>query len=241
MKPTLFLDDGGVINDNALRPEQWQRHVGAFFAPRLGGEPQAWAKANRLVVAALWSGGYVERRFGRADVAFADFERAYAERWLAGMCEQVGIEAPPEDSFVSLLQEASIAITPQVRAAYPGAVSTIQRLYGDGYTLSTASSGASCEIHGTLLGMGVRECFTHIYGGDLVNALKTSPAFYTRIFKNSHVQPETAVVLDGKVEALVWAKAAGAKVVLVGAATQGHIGTVIGELAELPTLLKRGV
>ncbi len=35
-KPVILLDDGGVMNDNRLRGEQWQRLVGEFFAPRLG-------------------------------------------------------------------------------------------------------------------------------------------------------------------------------------------------------------
>lgn len=47
-KPVILLDDGGVMNDNRLRGEQWQRLVGEFFAPQLGGESAAWAEANRI-------------------------------------------------------------------------------------------------------------------------------------------------------------------------------------------------
>lgn len=45
----IFLDDGGVINDNSLRAPQWQMLVGEFFAPRLGGSQPAWAEANRAI------------------------------------------------------------------------------------------------------------------------------------------------------------------------------------------------
>ena len=42
----IFIDDGGVLNDNALRGQQWPGLVAEFFAPRLGGWPKAWAEAN---------------------------------------------------------------------------------------------------------------------------------------------------------------------------------------------------
>ena len=45
----LFIDDGGTLNDNRLRAAQWQRFVGEFMAPRMGGDPPAWAAANRDV------------------------------------------------------------------------------------------------------------------------------------------------------------------------------------------------
>ena len=47
----IFLDDGGVLNDNDRRAPQWQRLVGEFFVPRLGGTHQAWAEANRRTIA----------------------------------------------------------------------------------------------------------------------------------------------------------------------------------------------
>ncbi len=39
---TIFLDDGGgVMNDNEVRGPQWQRLVGEYFSPTLGGAPEA--------------------------------------------------------------------------------------------------------------------------------------------------------------------------------------------------------
>ena len=37
----IFLDDGGVINDNSLRAVQWPRLVGEHFSKRLGGDAAA--------------------------------------------------------------------------------------------------------------------------------------------------------------------------------------------------------
>ncbi|MFQ5795557.1 MAG: hypothetical protein ACE5JP_10975 [Candidatus Bipolaricaulia bacterium] len=42
----LFVDDGGVLNDNTRRSLQWQRLLGEFFPPILGGTPESWAEAN---------------------------------------------------------------------------------------------------------------------------------------------------------------------------------------------------
>src|SRR5215211_619367 len=95
-RPVLFLDDGGVMNDNALRGPQWQRLVGEFFPPLLGGTPDRWAEANRIVVTRLWE----ELPLGetdRVDAAYEAFKRAYALAWLHGMCQEVGVPAPAEE------------------------------------------------------------------------------------------------------------------------------------------------
>ena len=55
MKPAIiFLDDGGVLNDNERRAVEWQRLIGKYLSPRLGGEPLRWAEANRVVFAEQW-------------------------------------------------------------------------------------------------------------------------------------------------------------------------------------------
>ena len=46
----IFLDDGGVMNDNRLRGTQWQRMVAEFFVPKLGGTLEAWTAANYQVI-----------------------------------------------------------------------------------------------------------------------------------------------------------------------------------------------
>ena len=50
----VFLDDGGVMSDNRLRGVQWQRLVGEFFVPLLGGTHEAWANANLVVASRLF-------------------------------------------------------------------------------------------------------------------------------------------------------------------------------------------
>ena len=50
----LFLDDGGVLNDNSLRGPEWLRLIGEFMPARLGGTAEQWASANRVVFSQVW-------------------------------------------------------------------------------------------------------------------------------------------------------------------------------------------
>ena len=54
----IFLDDGGVLNDNARRGPQWQRLIGEFMTTMpfgLGGTAEAWAEANPIVFRNVWA------------------------------------------------------------------------------------------------------------------------------------------------------------------------------------------
>ena len=50
----LFIDDGGVLNDNERRGAEWRRLIGEYLSPRLGGEPPVWGEANRIVGDEQW-------------------------------------------------------------------------------------------------------------------------------------------------------------------------------------------
>ena len=49
----VFLDDGGVLNDNDCRAPEWRRLLGEYFAPRFGGTPQAWGEADAKLPGAV--------------------------------------------------------------------------------------------------------------------------------------------------------------------------------------------
>jgi phosphoglycolate phosphatase-like HAD superfamily hydrolase len=235
----LFIDDGGVMNDNAVRAPQWQALVGEFFAPRLGGEPALWSEANRLQVPALWD------RFpalvGNGDSPdFHETFRQYELDWLRVMCEHVGAPMPSsDDDQLTLAREAARYVTGRVRAAFPGAVQALRRLADAGYVLHTASGEVSWELEGYVSGMGVRELFRALYGPDLVNATKSSPAYCETIFGHAEVNPAEALVIDDSPRALGWARAAGAATVLVSADGDYPGAHAVRSLAELPAFLER--
>ncbi len=236
--PVIFLDDGGVLNDNQVRGAQWRRLVGEYFPPRLGGAPEAWAEANGVVIHRILERDAWQARL-QATPDYATFDRQYQLDWLHWMCAHIGLTPPPDDECVALAHAASAAIIRQVRSACPGAVEAIRTLHGRGYTLHTASGGSARELAGYLEGMGVRKCFDRLYGPDLINTHKVGPAFYTRLLADAGVAPEAAVVVDDNAEVLGWAAQAGARTVLVRAAPVAGAETLrrINRLADLPALL----
>ncbi|HLW03034.1 MAG TPA: HAD family hydrolase [Ktedonobacterales bacterium] len=235
----VLLDDGGVMNDNRLRGPQWQRLVAEFFAPRLGGASEAWAKANRAVIKAMLEPSAWQKRLQSAQ-NFHYFDRTYQLDWLKDMCTLVGVVAPDDDACYELARQATALIIPQIRSAFPGAVEAIRTLFRRGYQLYTASSGTSTDLAGYLDGMGVRDCFQRLYGPDLINTLKNGSDFYERLFADAGVTPAEALVVDDSPQAVEWATRAGARAVLVGQASAALDDAVlcIASLAELPGILQ---
>jgi HAD superfamily hydrolase (TIGR01509 family) len=237
--PIILLDDGGVMNDNRLRGEQWPLLVGEFFAPRLGGTMTAWAEANRLVVQRMFeSANWLQRV--RASSDYAHFERTYWLDWLSEMGQLVGITLPYEEVCIHLAQQAESAIIPRIRSAFPGASEAIKQLHSEGYTLHTASGESSVHLTHYLEGMGVRDCFGRLYGVDLLNTLKEGPAYYHQLFADLQIAPGDALIVDDSPRALAWASSLGARTVLVGATQEtSHEMTHISILAQLPALLQK--
>ncbi len=228
-RPVIFLDDGGVMNLNHLRGPQWQRLVGEFLAPLLGGDAAAWAEANRRVIDELLAGMWLD--------PVADY-RAYHEQeartWLVGMCRYVGVAPPPDEEIVALHDRATAWITPQVRSAAPGAVEAIRTLHGRGYRLMTASGEDSLSLDGYLTGMGVRACFEHLYGPDLIDTTKHGPLYYRRVLADIGVAPAQAIFVDDSPRAVGWAREAGARAIYVNDSAGD-----VASLAEVPAYLLR--
>ena len=239
----IFLDDGGVMNDNARRKPQWQRLVAEFLSPRLGGRPAAWAQANEVAFERLWQ-RYVEagQRAGDGHLDYSAFWEPERERWLLDMCAHVDVAAPAGAACQQLAKDTEAYVIPRLRAAFPGAVDAIRELHAHGYALTTASGGSSLDLNGYLTGMGVRELFgARLYGPDLVHSQKFGPQYYSLIFADAGVEPHTALVVDDSREAVQWAAQAGAMTVFVTpdprAEDDGQ--AVIGRLADLPSFLAR--
>jgi HAD superfamily hydrolase (TIGR01509 family) len=235
----VFLDDGGVMNDNRLRGPQWQRLVAEFFAPQLGGAPEAWAAANRTVIKGMLEPAAWQDRMQTAS-GYQQFERAYQIDWLKSMCALVGVSAPADDTCYALARQATALIIPQIRSAFPGAVEAIRTLHQRGYLLYTASSGASTDLAGHLEGMGVRDCFQRLYGPDLIDTFKNGSDYYERLFADAGVPPANALVLDDGPQAVMWARRAGASAILVGRASSelDSLAPQITSLAELPEIIQ---
>lgn len=229
------------MNDNSVRQGQWQSMVGEFLAPILGGEAQAWAGANRAVIAGMFASqeAWEERLSAAPD--YATFDYQYHLDWLCGMCRLVGVEPPSADESVKLGRRAGAAIMPRVHAAFPGAIEAIRLLHKRGYTLHTASGESSTDLELYLDPMGVRDCFGRLYGPDLIGTFKNGPQFYERLLADAEVAPADALVLDDNPKCVGWAEEAGARSVLVSNAlpTSQEATYVIARLADLPGFIEQ--
>lgn len=223
-RPIVFLDDGGVMNDNTVRAPQWRKLLGQFMPPVLGGTPERWAEANRVTFPLLWTD--ISSRL--AEFAHhADFQREYDLLWLRGMCELIGVPVPSEDLALEIATSAARYITARVRSEYPDAIPAIRSLHAAGFELHTASGTRSLELEGILGAMGVRECFGHLFGPDLLDTMKAGPEYYRRVFEQTDINPALAVVIEDSGAGCSWAREAGATAIqVVRDATAGGEGIV---------------
>ncbi len=195
MVKVIFLDDGGVMNDNQIRGGQWQELVAQFFIPRFGGMKAEWKSANRYALIRFME--KYERIMHKTPLLdFNPFLETMMDRWLTDMCKKVKINPPPHSERFQLVQEAEKWITPRVKSAYPGIIEIIKTLKRRGYTLCTASGEASWTLKGYLSGMGIIDCFTNLYGPDLINTAKRSSKYYQKIINDMNISPSDGIIVD---------------------------------------------
>lgn len=219
----LFLDDGGVLNDNSLRGPEWLRLIGEFMPARMGGTAEQWASANRVVFSQLW--GNLQKRL--PDFAsHREFQRTYATNWMTAMCDCVGITPPPDDDAVTMYGDLSTYIGQRATSAIAGAADAVLTLRRAGYTLHTASGTASWELRGIMANMGIAEAISGLYGPDLVDHVKYGPAFYQRVFAHAGVAPSKALVIESDSECCRWASEAGANAVWIDTVGRGDATTL---------------
>jgi len=211
---TLFIDKGGVLVDNTSVSPQYRRLLGEFLPTALGGDPDAWANANT----------------GAASRAFARYHRAtltapstsirdwYAEDvrlWLYEMCDEVGRPRPPGVQANRIANAAHDYVRRRVDIRAPRIVERLRDLYSRGMKLHVASGDQHSDIVGYLDTMGTRELFDQVYGSDLLNVWKSSPAYYQAILADTATDPGAAVVVDDSERAIGWAAECGLRGVQV--------------------------
>ena len=203
----VFIDDGGVLNDNHARAPQWRRLLGEYFVPRLGGTAEAWAAANASAFERSWA-RFVARLAEAGESGGVDrWVRGERARWLGDLCDQVGVPTP--DDAESSAIGASTWVSERVRSAIPGAADAVRTLAQRGIVLHTASGGLSWELDPYLRSMGIREHFDRLYGPDLVDRYKNGPHYHAAILADSRTMPADAAVVDDSADARSWASSLG--------------------------------
>jgi phosphoglycolate phosphatase-like HAD superfamily hydrolase len=205
----VFVDDGGVLNDNHARAPQWRRLLGEYFVPRVGGTPEAWAAANIGAFERSWA-RFVDRLAGAGESGGVDrWVREERARWLSDMCEQVGVPTPGDAESSAIA--ASTWVSERVKSEIPGAVDAVRELAAAGMVLHTASGGLSWELDPYLRSMGIRQHFDRLYGPDLVDRYKNGPHYHAAILADSGTEPAHAAVVDDSPEVRAWATSLGVR------------------------------
>lgn len=142
--------------------------------------------------------------------------RDYDVGWMRDMAELTGVALPREDDRVRELTRAvSRYVTERVRAFHPEVVGALRDLHARGYALRTASGAIEEDLDGYLRAEGVRDLFMGLYGTDVVDTWKGGPAYYERVFAHARVDPRDALVVDDHPDPVAWARATGAKALLL--------------------------
>ena len=204
----LFIDDGGVLNDNRLREPEWLRLLSEFMPIRLGGTSRQWIDANREVFHPLWS-ELQERISGY--LSYREFRREYDLQWIKRMCAYVGVEAPVDDEAIAMSREAAIYIGKHAETEIEGAADAVRAIQKSGYVLHMASGTPSWELDAILSKMDIRQTFGELIGPDIIDHVKHGPDFYVRLFTHVDVEPSECLVIESSQECCYAAVEAGAR------------------------------
>ncbi|HEV2251430.1 MAG TPA: HAD family hydrolase [Candidatus Limnocylindria bacterium] len=91
----------------------------------------------------------------RGEEIRADWWPSQDPRWLAGMCERVGVPVPADVDGTVRASHAHVLA--HIRCAYPDATPAVRALHAIGVRLHLASGGHTDELEPYLRRMGIRE------------------------------------------------------------------------------------
>jgi len=211
---TLFIDKGGVLIDNTVLSAQYRRLLGEYLPTELGGLNDAWANAN-VGAATRAFARYQQASMSAPSTTIREWFADDVRRWLYEMCDEVGCPRPSAGQADRIANGAHEYVRQHVDIRTPGIVERLQQLHARGLKLHVASGDQHADLVGYLETMGTRELFDRVYGSDLLNVWKSSPAYYRAILAETGTAAENAVVIDDSVRAIEWAGECGLRGVLV--------------------------
>lgn len=226
----VFIDDGGVLNNNARRGKQWATVVGVYMANSLGGSEGEWREANLRVFPLVWS-NIQSQQISEFDA----FYRKFCSDWLRAMTRAVGRGAEVTDAR-ELYKPLSLEAGKLVDAAIEHAATCVGELSTRAH-LHMASGTASWELEAILTRMGIKDNFLTLYGPDVTNVNKIGPEFYSQIFAHAGLSPQECIVIESSEEACQWALQAGAQVVHVDIEGGGQFSTLQDAMYHITNIL----
>ena len=164
MKPIIFFDDGGVLNSNQLRGEQWNPLIAEFMIEKFGGSQSHWMEANYRAIIKITEHFMETTNSNSRYLSFTDGHAQECKMWVETMFFGSGLELPPKSKYLDIMQEADSYVIPKIKSSYPNIIETIKLLHKEGYKLNTASGASERWLKLFLEPMGISNCFKTVYG-----------------------------------------------------------------------------
>jgi FMN phosphatase YigB (HAD superfamily) len=207
----IFFDLNGTLIDTEVLHPQYTAAMAAICAERFGGEPEAWAAANREVVR-RWDELAAGLDFcGREGVRHRG---VFDERAWRMQFELLGRPLPALD-FVDFELAHEYEFTRRSNALFPDTRDALERLAEAGFDLHAISDAGSGHIRGCLEGGGVAQLFSGFHGYDDLHLGLKQPDYFRRAFGRAGVGAAQVLVVEDNAECVLFAHEVGAAAVMI--------------------------
>jgi sugar-phosphatase len=116
--------------------------------------------------------------------------------------------------IAAAVEEKRVLFATQGYQALPGALALVRRLVGRA-GLAVVSGSSRVEVHETIAGIGLTECFQHLLGAEDYRQGKPHPEGYQSAMRLLGVAPRACIVIEDAEPGILAGKAAGAHVIAV--------------------------
>jgi phosphoglycolate phosphatase-like HAD superfamily hydrolase len=207
----IFFDMHGVLMDERTLFPQYARAWAQLLAARFGEGKDTWLAAYGQMMRE-WQ--RTERSLNlRASDGVAQLEQAW--RRVAGKgLEQAGVKSSGEElawMVEELPWEAGMACS----AAFPEVTEALEELKEVDCQLAVASLAMSSYSRGLLVGTGIDQHFSWVFGPDNVGLAHKCPQYYRRAAKIAGLELAQSVIVDDNLDGIAAAVDLGALAVLI--------------------------
>jgi FMN phosphatase YigB (HAD superfamily) len=200
----IFFDLHGVLADGMKVHHCYSTGLGRILSKRYGGVPNAWAQANRAIVAD-WDSYFVDLDL-EGDNGLADmWEGMY--RTTRAMFRLVGVPEPHHTELLELSREVPGLAVEGCDALYPEVRNVLKQLRAAGYILGGASNAILPQVRATLAGGGILDEFQGpIMGADVAGQWAKDENYYRLAASLAGVAPDQCLVVDDQLNPLQGAR-----------------------------------
>ncbi|MFN8372135.1 MAG: HAD family hydrolase [Anaerolineae bacterium] len=236
----IFFDLHGTLADGARVHECYCAGVGRVLSGRYGGAPDAWARANRAIVAD-WDSYFTDLDLA-GDEGYADMWEGYF-RTTRAMFRLTDTPEPSKAELLKLTRELPGLAVEGCDALYPEVRGVLKQLGAAGYKLGAASNALLSQVRATLAGGGILGQFdAPIMAADVAEQWVKDADYYRIAAIKAQVPPSSCLVVDDNVEPLAGAREAGMRTAWVKrrqSEAQARVDVMLrDDLSALPQVIQ---